>query len=115
MDIYENSNPTKPQPPMGVSGAMLGPVCYRGAMPLRRDTTARVVAYLPLALVVELKDLAATHELSVSVLAGVMITDALANRAPPPPAPTPPGPSIDDAERVRQDPEYREWLRLHAA
>ena len=86
------SNPTKPQPPMGVSGAMLGPVCYRGAMPLRRDTTARVVAYLPLALVVELKDLAATHELSVSVLAGVMITDALANRAPPTTCPHAAGP-----------------------
>ena len=69
---------------------------------------------MPLALVDELKDLAATHELSVSVLAGVMITDALANRAPPP-APTPPAPSLDDARRVREDPEYAAWLRAHAA
>ena len=68
---------------------------------------------MPLALADELKQLAAAHELSVSVLAGVMITDALANRAAPPTA-TPPAPSIDDAERVRQDPEYREWLRRYA-
>lgn len=91
---------------------MFGAVCHRGGMPLRRDTTARVVAYLPLAQADELKALAAAHELSVSVLAGVMITEALANRAAAPTA-TPPAPSIDDTERVRQDPEYAAWLRAH--
>ena len=95
-------------------GPCLGPVCYRGTMPLRRDRTARVVTYLPLDMADQLKQLAAAHELSVSVLAAAMIADTLANRAAPP-TPTPPAPSIDDAERVRQDPEYREWLRLHAA
>ena len=49
-----------------------------------------------------------------SVLAAAMIADTLANRAAPP-TPTPPAPSIDDAERVRQDPEYAAWLRAHAA
>ena len=85
-------------------------------MPLRRDTTARVVTYLPLALADELKDRAAVAGLPTSAYTAALIEVWLAETpATPAPRPTVPAESLDDARRVREDPEYAAWLRAHAA
>ena len=88
-------------------------------MPLRRDRRARIVTYLSIPLADELTRAAAEHGRTVSAQAAELLELALdattivqAQRLPAGSAGVPPR-TVDDAERVRTDPEYADWLRRH--
>ena len=100
------------------SGVLPGPappVCYpRGTpSPCRYDATrpAKVVSYLPLDVADQLARRADANGLTVSAMAAALIKLALENVVDDRPADPEPRSPVDDARRVREDPEYAAWLR----
>ena len=95
----------------GTGPAGVLPPWYAEPMPLRRDTTARVVSYLPLDVADQLARRADANGLTVSAMAAALIKLALENVVDDRPADPEPRSPVDDARRVREDPEYAAWLR----
>ena len=95
----------------GTGPAGVLPPWYAEPMPLRRDMTARVVSYLPLDVADQLARRADANGLTVSAMAAALIKLALENVVDDRPADPEPRSPVDDARRVREDPEYAAWLR----